>query len=38
MSIMDKVAVLKNVLSVVDKIVTVMINCIDYLLKQKDIA
>lgn len=38
MSIIDKVAVLKNILSVVDKVVTVAIQCIEYILKQKDLV
>lgn len=37
MAIFDKVQIFKTVLTVIEKVVTVMINCVDYVLSVKEI-
>lgn len=38
MAILDKIQILKNVLLMIDKVLGVVINSVDYILKQKDIS
>lgn len=36
MSILDKVAILKNILNMADKVIAVVLQCVEYILAQKD--
>lgn len=38
MSVMDKITTLKTILNMVEKVVTVMIKVVEYVLEQKDIV
>lgn len=37
MSIMDKVAILKNILNMADKVIGIVLHCVEYVLSQKDV-
>lgn len=38
MSVMDKISTLKTILNMVEKVVTVMIKVVEYVLEQKDVV
>ncbi|UPW41014.1 hypothetical protein [Sigmofec virus UA08Rod_5746] len=37
MSVLDKVAILKNILTMADKVIGIVLHCVEYILSQKEV-